>query len=35
MCVNGIRPAETVPEMGAGIKNNGGGEFKDGMFDIL
>jgi hypothetical protein len=38
MYVNGkMRPVETIPGMGAGgIKeNDGGGEFKNDIFDIL
>jgi hypothetical protein len=37
VCVNGkMRPVETVPGMGERIKeNDGGGEFKYDVFDIL
>jgi hypothetical protein len=37
MYVNGkMRPVETIPGMGRGIKENDGeGEFKDDIFDKL
>jgi hypothetical protein len=37
MCVNGkMRPVETIPGMEGRIKeNDGGGEFKYDIFDIL
>jgi hypothetical protein len=38
MCVNGkMIPVETVPGMGGGgeMENDGGGEFKYDLFDIL
>jgi hypothetical protein len=36
MCVNAkMRPVDTIPGMGEIKKNDGGGEFKYDVFDIL